>query len=104
MSAQLISDLTQGVRRLTVGLLLLTLGLGPAFADNSKLFSTEMEARKYCQTDIVVWLNTATGIYHFKGMRWYGNTTSGAFACQTEVDRAGFRSSVFCRYCSDDRD
>jgi L,D-peptidoglycan transpeptidase YkuD (ErfK/YbiS/YcfS/YnhG family) len=46
-----------------------------------------------------VWLNTATGIYHLRGMRWYGNTTSGAFVCEREADRAGYRSSVFCRYC-----
>jgi hypothetical protein len=96
LSAQLV----RGVPRLIVGLLLLTPSLGAAFADHPKLFSTEIEARKYCQADIVVWLNTATGIYHFKGMRWYGNTTSGAFACKKEVDRAGFRLSVFCRYCS----
>ena len=26
-------------------------------------------------------------------------TTSGAFVCQNEGDRKGYRSSVFCRYC-----
>ena len=27
----------------------------------------------------VVWLNTTTGIYHFKGMHWCDNTASGEF-------------------------
>jgi hypothetical protein len=80
--------------------LVLTPSLCPAFADNLQLFSTELEARQHCKADIVVWVNTATGIYYLKGMRWYGNTTSGAFVCQNEGDRAGYRSSVFCRYCS----
>jgi hypothetical protein len=100
LSMQLVPDLAQGVRRLIVALLLLTPSLGPAFADNLRLFSTELEAGRHCESDIVVWLDTATGIYHLKGMRWYGNTTSGAFVCQKEGDRAGYRLSVFCRYCS----
>ena len=77
------SPQAKDARRLIVGLVLLTLSLCSAFAQSPQLFS------------IVVWLNTATGIYHLKGMRWYGNTTSGAFACQKEADRAGFRLSVF---------
>jgi hypothetical protein len=98
--AQLIADLAHGARRLVIGFLLLVPSLGPSVADNLRLFSTELEARGHCESDIVVWLDTATGIYHLKGMRWYGNTTSGAFVCQKEGDRAGYRLSVFCRYCS----
>ncbi len=101
VSAQLIADLAQGVRRSVVGLLLLAPSLGPAFAENLQLFPTELKARQHCDpSDIVVWLNTATGIYHLQGMRWYGNTTSGAFICRKDGDRAGYRLSVFCRYCS----
>ena len=100
LPAQLIADLGQGARRLIAGLLLLAPSLNPAAADNLRLFSTELEARQQCSADNVVWLNTATGIYHLKGMRWYGSTTSGAFVCEREADRAGYRSSVFCRYCS----
>lgn len=100
LPAQLIADLGQGARRLIAGLLLLAPSLSPAAADNLRLFSTEFEARQYCKADSVVWLNTATSIYHLKGMRWYGNTTGGAFVCRTEGDRAGYRLSVFCRYCS----
>jgi hypothetical protein len=101
LTAQLIADLAQSARRLVVALLLLAPGLGPALADDLLLFPTELKARQHCDSaDIVVWLNTATGIYHLKGMRWYGNTTSGAFICRKDGDRAGYRLSVFCRYCS----
>ena len=102
--AQLTGDLAAGARRFLVGLLLLTSSLSPAFADNLRLFSTELEAGQHCESDIVVWLDTATGIYHLKGMRWYGNTTKGAYACRRDGDRAGYRLSVFCRYCSGYRD
>ena len=29
----------------------------------------ETEAQQHCPADTVVWVNTPTGIYHFKGMR-----------------------------------
>jgi hypothetical protein len=66
----------------------------------ARLFATEIEAKKHCPADIVVWVNTLTGVYHFQGMRWYGNTTSGAYACQKEANQAGYHFPVFCRYCS----
>ena len=67
VSAQLIADLAQGVLRSVVGLLLLAPSLGPAFAENLQLFPTELKARQHCDpSDIVVWLNTATGIYTSK--------------------------------------
>ncbi len=71
-----------------------------ALAESAELFATEMAARKHCPADVVVWVNTATGIYHLKGMRWYGNTQNGAYVCQKEAHQAGYRSPVFCRYCS----
>jgi hypothetical protein len=43
------------------------------------LFTTEAEAQQQCPRDVVVWLNLSTGIYHFKGQRWYGRTKHGAF-------------------------
>ena len=52
-------------------------------------FSTEQLAKQHCLTDTVVWLNLPTGIYHYKGQHWYGNTKSGAYVCQKEADKAG---------------
>jgi hypothetical protein len=58
-----------------------------------RLFSTEAAAQKNCPKDQVVWLNTASGIYHEKGMRWYGNTKHGAYVCRKEADAAGDRDT-----------
>lgn len=33
-----------------------------------------------CPGDKVVWVNTKSGIYHFKGERWFGNTQQGTRA------------------------
>jgi len=33
-------------------------------------FTTEREAQAHCPTDVVVWVNLPTGVYHFKGQRW----------------------------------
>jgi len=43
--------------------------------------------------DTVFWLNLPTGIYHYKGQHWYGNTKSGAYVCQKEADKAGDRAT-----------
>lgn len=87
-----------------VGLLVLSsASIEPASAENVQLFATEIQAQKHCPADIVVWVDTSTDIYHFKGMRWYGNTKSGAYVCQKEADRAGYRLPIFCRYCSGPR-
>jgi hypothetical protein len=49
----------------------------PVKTGSLQLFSTESAAQKHCPRDEVVWLNTNSGIYHERGMRWYGNTRSG---------------------------
>ena len=82
--------------RSLIRLIMLCLMLAtPAFAaDNTErqvLFSTEQAAQKTCPMDIVVWVNTQTGVYHYQGMRWYGATKSGAFMCERDRDRIGAR-------------
>ena len=57
------------------------------------LFTMESSAQKHCPKDEVVWLNTRSGIYHEKGMRWYGRTKSGAYVCRKEADAAGDRDT-----------
>ncbi len=56
-------------------------------------FPTEAAAQRHCPRDEVVWLNTNSGIYHEKGMRWYGNTRHGAYVCRKEADAAGDRDT-----------
>jgi hypothetical protein len=54
-------------------------------------FQTEQEAQKHCPADTVVWVNTATGVYHYKGQRWYARTKQGAYECKKEADTEGDR-------------
>jgi hypothetical protein len=56
-------------------------------------FPAEQQAQRHCPSDTVVWLNLPSGIYHFQGERWYGNTKSGGYVCQREADRAGDRAT-----------
>jgi hypothetical protein len=66
-----------------------------ADADDSSLaeFSTPDEAQAHCPIDVVVWLNTASGVWHYAGERWYGNTENGAYVCQEEAAGDGDRAT-----------
>ncbi len=54
-----------------------------------QLFATEDAAREHCPGDTIVWPNTNSGIYHEKGMRWYGRTRNGAYVCRALANAAG---------------
>ena len=71
------------------------LAFGQANAANNQLptFPTEQAAKQHCPADVVVWLNTQSGVYHFKGQRWYANTKQGAFVCKKEADTGGTRAT-----------
>jgi hypothetical protein len=56
-------------------------------------FSTEQLAKQHCPSDIVVWLNLNTRVYHFKGEHLYGNTKNGAYVCQKEAYKTGNRAT-----------
>ena len=70
-----------------------TTASAPVTVGSLQLFSRESAAQAHCPRDIVVWLNTNSGIYHEKGMRWYGNTKAGAYVCRKEADAAGNRDT-----------
>jgi outer membrane biosynthesis protein TonB len=52
-------------------------------------YTSELEAKRNCSGDVVVWFNTNSGIYHFVGTKDYGNTEQGAYMCEKEANRAG---------------
>lgn len=65
-----------------------------AQADNPlPYFRSETAAQTHCPADHVVWLNLPTGIYHFKGQRWYGHTRTGAYVCRKDADKMGDRAT-----------
>ena len=68
-----------------------TTASAPVTTGSLQLFASESAAQAHCPRDEVVSLNTNSGIYHTKGMRWYANTRSGAFVCRKEADAAGDR-------------
>ncbi len=70
-----------------------SIAAAPVQSGSLQLFASEVAAQKQCPTDTVVWLNTNSGIYHEKGMRWYGKTRSGAYVCRAEADAAGDRDT-----------
>ena len=65
-----------------------------AFTAQLSLFSAEDQAKQHCPSDVIVWLNLPTRIYHWKGMRWYGNTKNGAYVCKKEADENGNRGTL----------
>ena len=56
-------------------------------------FATEKEAEQHCPGDLVVWLDTASRIYYFRGQQRYGATKGGAYVCRNEAKGAGMRAA-----------
>ena len=54
-------------------------------------YSTETLARVHCPIDTVVWANTRSGIYHFRGDDNYGTTKRGAYMCERDALAGGIR-------------
>ena len=47
---------------------------------------------------VKVWVNTASGVYHCPGTRWYGNTKRGEYMTQKEAQKKGNRPA-YGRIC-----
>lgn len=62
-----------------------------ATAAGAGQFASVGDAQRHCPRDTVVWANTASKIYHYSGNKNYGNTKGGAYMCQQDSDRNGFR-------------
>ena len=69
----------------------------PAASNETSLeagqFATEAQAKGHCATDIVVWVNLSSKIYHFSGGKVYGNTKRGAYICEKDALKADFRAA-----------
>ena len=89
---------TKMLKRICYGLFftlaLLVLSSGTIYAaEPLEFFNSEDQAQQHCPSDVVVWLNIPSGVYHFKGERWYGATKNGAYVCKSEADQAGDRAT-----------
>jgi hypothetical protein len=51
------------------------------------------ETQRNCPSDMVVWVNPETKVYHFSGSRFFGHTKQGSYMCRAESERAGFRAA-----------
>ena len=48
-------------------------------------------ARAAAAKSVTVWVNTASGVYHYPGERWYGKTKQGKYISETEAIAEGDR-------------
>ncbi len=44
-----------------------------------------------CPGDVVVWVNTNSGVYHYQGERYFGSTKRGKFVCEKDAKAEGDR-------------
>jgi len=56
-------------------------------------YSTETLAWAHCPSDTVVWANTKSNVYHFRGTFNYGNTKAGAYMCEQDSLAEGMRAA-----------
>jgi hypothetical protein len=59
----------------------------------SDQFTTEALARSHCPADTVVWANLQSKIYHFASYKNFGTTKNGAYMCEMDANKQGFRAS-----------
>jgi hypothetical protein len=56
-------------------------------------FATDIQARARCAADIVAWVNTKSGVYHFAETHNYGTTKQGTYMCEADAKAAGDRAA-----------
>jgi hypothetical protein len=69
----------------------------PSAATDKGQYATEAEAKANCPSDAVVWVNSASHVYHGSESRNYGKTRSGAYMCERDSVAAGFRAAKIAR-------
>ena len=82
-------------RRIVYGLfpgVAILLAVGAALGQGMQTFTNEQAARRHCPADTIVWLNTSTANYHFKGDPWYRRTQRGSYVCKVEADKDSMRA------------
>ena len=63
----------------------------PASAPPPQQKPSEAQSEQAGKSQIKVWVNTGSGVYHCPGTRWYGNTKRGEYMIQKQAQDAGYR-------------
>jgi hypothetical protein len=79
------------MRRLLASISVIALMVGLAATRVSAYRADTPQKTRAAKPDVKVWVNTASGVYHCPGTRWYGNTKRGEYMAQTEAQQNGFR-------------
>ena len=56
-------------------------------------YATEALAKAHCPSDLVVWANLSSKIYHFSASKSYGKTKSGAYMCEKDAVSESIRAA-----------
>jgi hypothetical protein len=80
-----------------IAIIAATLGIAGAFA--SPFAQTAFARRTHVHVtpapsvagQVIVWVNLTTGVYHYKGERWYGRTKNGSYMSEADAIKAGYR-------------
>jgi hypothetical protein len=62
-------------------------------ASGANEYSTVADAKAKCGSDIVVWVNLKSKIYHFEGTKDFGTTKEGTYMCEKLAMDAGDRAA-----------
>jgi hypothetical protein len=70
---------------------LVTFGILAGTATYAQTSTHTPPAQLSCPGDQVVWVNTPSGVYHYRGERYFGSTKQGKFMCEKAALREGGR-------------
>ncbi len=61
-----------------------------SYVTNSSAHAAQTKPEK---KEVKVWVNTASGVYHCPGTRWYGKTKHGEYMSECEAIKKGNRAA-----------
>lgn len=70
----------------------------PTNATSVHVYAPILQAADQGNPNVKVWVNTASGVYHCPGTRWYGRTKQGEYMTQAEARKKGHRPA-YGRVC-----
>lgn len=71
--------------------LIVTLVCAPSFSFPQGQPTAAPQAESRGNSEVKVWVNTRSGVYHCPGTRWYGTTKNGAYMTQKEAQQREYR-------------